>query len=276
MTSGIQETVDGILQSDDQREREKIADWYAPAAFAEQYNEYSRARQSGTGAWFLQDDRYISWRENQTKTPNATLLCPGIPGSGKTMMAIAVIDDLRTRLKNEENCVVVYFYCNFNRREKQELHQIYSSLVRQLFQEGNVPEEVETLYLEHRDRQTNPSIEELKILLRVLAQRHKRTYIVIDALDECNIDNSTRDRLLHELFNIQKGPGGVSLLMTTRFIPEIMQQFETCEQIEVRAAKDDIERYLNNRMTELASFARRRIDIQGEIKSQIVTLVDGM
>lgn len=69
---------------------QEVADWYRPTEFADLQTDQLSRRQLGTGDWLLARPEYLQWREQV----NSTLLCPGIPGSGKSVMIATVIDDL--------------------------------------------------------------------------------------------------------------------------------------------------------------------------------------
>jgi len=72
--------------------------------------------------------------------------------------------------------------------------------MRQIFQEqAKIPEAVEKTYLRHRNRRTRSSLEELKTLLQLLVQDYTRVFILIDALDEYNNTDRSRDKLQDEL-----------------------------------------------------------------------------
>lgn len=73
LTSDVKEDVETLAQSDQEREKEAVANWFAPASFGEQQNDYLAQRQAETGTWFLNDPRYVNWKE----TSGSTLLCPG-------------------------------------------------------------------------------------------------------------------------------------------------------------------------------------------------------
>jgi adenylylsulfate kinase-like enzyme len=60
---------------------------------------------------------YHHWRDHA----NATLLCPGIPGSGKSVMAATIVDNLRAYFEQEKEVVPIYFYCSFNRQSEQNI-----------------------------------------------------------------------------------------------------------------------------------------------------------
>jgi hypothetical protein len=147
-----------------------------------------------------------------------------------------------------------------------------------MFQERQyVPKAIEDIYLKHRDRRTRPSEDELKGLLRLLVQDYARVFIVINALDECDNKAGSRDQLLNELFDLQAQKAkNVNILATTRIIPEITAWFTICPKIEIRARKEDIERYLDSRMSILPLFVRQSIKLQSEIKKEITDAADRM
>ena len=153
-----------------------------------------------------------------------------------------------------------------------------AALIRQLFQEQvQLPVTVKALYDKHRDRQTKPTMEELGTLLQSLVKLHRRVYIVIDALDECQNTSRQRDRLLDEIVSLQHSDGNyVSMLATTRFVPEILERFSRCPQIEISASESDLEIYLADRMTTLADFVAKETGLQEEIKRCIVGAAKGM
>jgi Cdc6-like AAA superfamily ATPase len=267
--------VEYLSRNDQQSERNKIADWFAPSSFADQQNDYLAQRHAGTGTWLCKNSQYEHW----CRQADNTLLCPGIPGSGKTVMVATIVDDLQRRFREQRDVVVVYFYCNFNRSSEQQLHQILASLVRQLFQEQpHVPEPVQEIYRKHQARRTRPNLEEIKKLLRVLVQEHVRVFIVVDALDECNNTDKVCDKLLNEFFELQQQNTmkNLNILATTRFVPQILHRFLAFPQIEIRAQKADIERYLDARMPELTNCVQRNERLQQDVKTQITGSADGM
>jgi len=81
--------------------------------------------------------------------------------------------------------------------------------------------------------------------------------------------------LLLELFNLQ-AKTRANLLTTSRFIPEIIKEFEGSISLEIRARDEDVERYLNGHMSQLLSFVSRNLDLQKEIKTKIISAIDGM
>ncbi|KAK5073265.1 hypothetical protein LTR51_005907 [Lithohypha guttulata] len=270
----VYEGVQDLQHSDAQRERTIVADWYSSTDFANQQTDQLYQREPGTGRWFLGRSEYQQWRQQV----NSTLLCPGIKGSGKSVMIATVINDLQGYFRESKDVVVAYLYCNFNRQAEQDLRSMLATLTRQLFQEkAQLPDAVTALYEKHRDRATRPSVEELKNVLRLLVSSCGCVFVVVDALDECGNTEKQRDNLLDELFSLQKSiHNNIHVLATTRFIPDIVNQFSGRPQLEIRAAEADIQVYLANRMNRLARFVSQDDQLQEEIKRQIVDAAEGM
>lgn len=104
---------------------------------------------------------------------------------------------------------------------------------------------------------------------------YSRVFFVIDALDECQISHDCRKRFLPELFSLQ-AKCGVNIFATSRFIPEITENFKGCISLEIRASDYDVEGYVDGHISSLPSFVGRSSDLQKEVKTEIVKAVDGM
>lgn len=255
-------------------ERKLVADWYSRAGFAEQQTDHLSRRAEGTGGWFLASPEYQYWRSNANKT----LMCPGIPGSGKSIMVATIVDDLWDQYAGDINVAIAYLYCSYNRQSEQNLRHMLGALVRQLFQEQEeLPLPVKNLYTKHRNRGTSPSVDELKELLRKLSDLYSRLFIVIDALDECSNIEQDRDQLLDELFILQKQKReNTNILATSRPVPDVTERFQRCPQIEIRAHDEDMNIFFDRHMARLGRFVQRDSRLREEIKRSITKAAQGM
>jgi hypothetical protein len=61
-----------------------------------------------------------------------------------------------------------------------------------------------------------------------------KVFIIIDALDEYQASVDDRHLFLRSIFNLQ-AHAHVNIFATSRFIPEIEQQFEKCKRVEIWA-----------------------------------------
>jgi Cdc6-like AAA superfamily ATPase len=255
------------------KEHQSILDWLTAIDYAPQQSDFINRRQEGTGRWLLDSTEFQEW----LNTSKQTLFCPGIPGAGKTMITSIVVDELYTKFQNDASVGIAYIYCNFRRQREQKPADLLTSLLKQLVQEQRfVPESVKTLYERHKDKRTRPSFDEISKELHSVVADYSRAFIIIDALDECQVSDGGRQRLLAEMFNLQTKTGA-NLLATSRFIPETVKKFEgNSTRLEIRASDDDLRRYLDGHISRLPSFVSRSPDLQNEVKTAIINVVDGM
>jgi hypothetical protein len=264
--------VDKLNRHQDDQERRAIINWLTPIDYSAQQSDFLARRQEKTGLWLLDSDEFQRWL-NKSKQ---TLFCPGIPGAGKTMITSIAIDNLCARFQNDPSVGVAYVYCNYRRQQEQKPADIFASLLKQLIQERpSLPESIRAMHKLHKDKQSRPSFEEILSALHSIVTDYSRVFIFIDALDEYQTSDGRHRILLSEIFSLQ-AKTGVSLFATSRFIPEIMKEFEGCISLEIRASEEDVQRYLDGHMSQLPPFISGKPGLQETIKTEITKAVDGM
>lgn len=236
-------------------------------------------RQPGTGQWFLDSARYQMWLETQKNT----LFCPGIPGTGKTIPASIVIEDLFSRFESDQEVGIAYLYCNFQRQDTQKVDDLLASLLRQLAQRRLfMPGELTALYDKHKDKQTQPSVDEIFAGLQSVVRIYSRVFIVVDALDEC--DKECMSIFLSQIFSLQASTTA-NLLATSRPIEVIKRRFEgRGEMAHISARDEDVEKYLDQDMETLPLLEKdneglsetRKEYLRNQIKTTLIKGVDGM
>ncbi|KAH8701007.1 nucleoside phosphorylase domain-containing protein, partial [Talaromyces proteolyticus] len=276
--SGVQEgltvisrDVDKLLCVHHDQEHQAILNWLTATDYSSQQSDFIERRQEGTGEWLLKSNEFQEWI-NQKQI----LFCPGIPGAGKTIATSIVIDHLYRKFQEDTSVGIAYLYCNFRRQQEQHLTDLLLSLLKQ-FAHPSVPKTVISLYEYHKEKGTRPSFAEVLDVLYTVVTGYTRAFIVIDALDECQVSDGTRDKFLSEIFQLQ-AKTGVNFFATSRFIPDIRAEFERRESIllEIRARDGDVRSYLEGHMSRLPSFVKRQPNLQEEIKTEIACAVDGM
>ncbi|KAE9371875.1 hypothetical protein N431DRAFT_341685, partial [Stipitochalara longipes BDJ] len=254
-----------------QHERQAILDWLTSIDFLSQQHDFISRRQEGTGQWLLDSAEFKAWMETEQ-----TLFCPGIPGAGKTILTSIVVEELTTRSSNDPTIGIAYIYCNFRRQEEQKIDDLLASLLKQLAQgQASIPGAVKDLYNRHQRNKTRPLLNEVSASLQVVATLYSRVFIIIDALDECQVSHGCREKFLSEMFSLQTKTR-VNLYATSRFIPDITEKFNKGLQLEIRASNHDVRRYLDSHMSQLPRCVLRSSDLQDEIKTNIIKAVDGM
>jgi hypothetical protein len=222
----------------------------------------------------LKSTEFQSW-VNQNKQ---TLFCPGIPGAGKTIITSIVVDDLHRRFQKDVRVGIAYLYCDFRRKQEQTPENLLASLLKQLAQQQrSVPESVKRLHKDHKSKKTRPSIDEISMVLHSVVADYSRAFIIIDALDECQVSGGARAKFLSEIFKLQD-KSCASIFATSRFIPDVKGEFERRKSIllEIRASNEDVRRYLDGHRSKLPNFVLKSPDLEEEVKTSIVKAVDGM
>ncbi|KAH7190174.1 hypothetical protein DER44DRAFT_903943 [Fusarium oxysporum] len=248
----------------------KVLNWLTPIDYAPQHNDFISRRQPGTGQWLLDSAEFQEWLE----TDKQTLFCPGIPGAGKTIITAIVIDYLQSKFRDDQNTGIAYIYCNFRRQDEQKAENLLGSLLKQLAQRrSSLPASVKDLYDRHKKTQTRPSFDEISVTLHSVAATYSKVFIVVDALDECQISDDNRTRFLDKVFKLQDN--AVANIFVTSRPSEISNSFSKGLCRTISATNEDILTYLN------AKISLRQSDIIDDevrdmIRRGVLEAADGM
>jgi len=265
--------VDQLVSRQHNQDRQTILDWLTPIDYAPQQSDFISIRQEGTGQWLLTSNEFRGWLDQS----NRILFCPGIPGAGKTISTAIVVDELYNRFRNNSSIAIAYVYCNFRRQHEQKAIDLLANLLKQLVcGRESVPQSIQRLYEKHQQKRTRPIINAILRALQSIVPDYSKTFIVVDALDECQVKDGEQKRFLAELFSLQTKTE-INLFVTSRFIPEIEKEFNgRSTKLEIRATDEDLLKYLDQHILKLPSFVSRNADLQKEIKTAILKAVDGM
>lgn len=250
----------------------KILDWLTLVDYGLQQSDYIRRREQGTGQWLLDSPEFKTW----INTKNQTLFCPGIPGSGKTILTSIIVEELSLRFSTDTSIGIAYLYFNFRRHDEQKIDNLLASLLKQLAEnQPSLPVAVKELYDQHKKKRTRPSFEDIFNCLKIVTKLYSRVFILVDALDESTVSDGCRQRFLSSLFNLQ-AEFGASFFATSRLILSIEKEFEGHSKLDIRASDEDVRRYLDGHMFRLPRFVTRSFELEEEIKIAIVKATEGM
>ncbi|KFY34436.1 hypothetical protein V494_06771 [Pseudogymnoascus sp. VKM F-4513 (FW-928)] len=262
----IKDGVDQLNQRQDEQMRRAITDWLTLIDYSTQQSDIISKWQEGTGQWLLESIEFLQWL-NQT---NHTLFCTGMPGAGKTILTSTVVRHLYSIFENDDTVGIAYLYCNFRRGQDQEPAELLTSLLKQLLRKKPlVPDYLKRLYQYYQLNGLRPTYNQILESIYSIIIGNSRTFIVIDALDECQVSNRDRKTFLSDIFNLQI-KSQVSLFATSRFIPEIINEFKGSLSLEIRARDDDVRTYLDKNMFSLPLCILRDPTLQEQIKTDIV------
>lgn len=191
------------------------------------------------------------------------------------MMAAVAIDFLY-RTTYSDDIGIAYLFCSYKAQVEQSATNLFAALLKQLVQSRpDIAASVMGLYDRHSKRRTKPSLDELMQALLSTCSSYSTVYVVVDALDECSNRDGVRRQLIDKLCSFQASRN-VQLLFTSRFVPEVMENFRTSPWLEVRANEEDVRRYVAGHIQRLPKCIQRDEGLKNNVQSKIVEAVDGM
>jgi len=201
----------------------------------------------------------------------------GIPGAGKTIMTSIVVNHLHTKFGSDPRTGIAYLYCNFRRQDEQSATNMLASILKQLaLGRPQMPAVVERLHENHHAKQTRPSLGEVVTELHAVSSAYSKSFILVDALDECCISEGARQVFISELLHLQARVRS-NIFVTSRINPQIARELgSACICVEIQASDDDVRRYLDGQMRRLPAFVQKSVAIQEEVKRGITDVVKGM
>jgi len=163
-----------------------------------------------------------------------------------------VIDNLCGQVRGQ-NVTVACLYLDFTAKREQSSTSMLGALLKQLVVGlGEVPEEIVEAYEEQRNfiGGRRPQHTDIVKMLQTTASK-KRTFICIDALDECVPEH--RVKLLDSLNKILQESPGTRIFVTGR--PHIRSDIGRrlagrVTNLPISTKRDDIVRYLHSRLEE--------------------------
>ncbi|KAJ6517782.1 hypothetical protein DFH09DRAFT_1287642 [Mycena vulgaris] len=205
----------------------------------------------------------------------STLWCHGIPGAGKTVLASMVVDHLSAEFRNNKNIGVACIYLNHKEANQQPPPKLLAGLWRQLVLDRDIGFIAKSLYKQHREKGTVPSLEEVVNVLSSSLKEFSQVFIIVDAMDE--YPEFQREILLQQLAVMGSN---VNLMITSR--PNISPEpssFPNLETLDVQAAPEDIRGYIDAQIKlspRLSKHIQKKPMLHEEIHAKITDTVAGM
>lgn len=174
---------------------------------------------------------------------------------------------------------LAFIYCNHKEYQSQNLEYLLRAIIRQLVEQRmSIPENICSLYSQHRGKRTAATKEECLWMLQSLSKDSTEVYVVIDALDEC-IDKENRHFWSDLLEQLRESVAHIRLLCTSRDIEDSKGILQDASRLEIRAKDADIEIYICERVRshdKLVTFCRQDPDLQGKVVQEVRSKSDGM
>jgi hypothetical protein len=204
------------------------------------------------------------------------LIVRGGVGTGKTILAALVVDDLQTQNMETLRAATAYIYCN----STTDIRQILSTIVKQLAQQRPfLPTDLREIYQSCRVSSRTPTLEELFTGLEIMSQAFDTVYLVVDALNECTQDTqSVRMVAEHEIVSyLQRAHGieTVNILITTQTGHNILHMFAGAAALEVAADEKDLRMFIEGQLSSLPVTFIANHDLRESIVTAVVRASHG-
>ena len=177
---------------------------------------------------------------------------------------------------------MAFFYFKFNDPLKQVPELMIKSLICQLWQRcSKLPGTIESMFCSHGRGQRQPTLDAILETLRELIRELPISYVVLDALDECN----DRTELLEILETIVRwGLTKLHIIVTSRRERDIESILETLVAepsqicLQSKIIDNDIRTYVRHRLSVDNSLKRwqKYGEVQKEIEAALMGKAHGM
>ncbi|KAH7487177.1 hypothetical protein FOMA001_g4902 [Fusarium oxysporum f. sp. matthiolae] len=239
-----------------------------------EYETNRKLRQGRTGLWLTQGPDFDFWYS----TPGSRLWCSGIPGAGKSVLAVAMTEECLQRNAQDTRKAVAYFFCTYKNESSQHSTTILSSLCMQLEMQSEsafqILQEYHDQLFSGRDLSARPTAETLAQKLHLICACFTRTYIIVDGLDECDHRVAANVECLAKLSLLQ-GYDVINMALSSRDEIIIRQRLKNdFPHVEIKAHTEDLQLYVASELSERIASKQLRLRDQS-LKDRIMTRLVG-
>ena len=136
---------------------------------------------------------------------------------------------------------IAYICCKYHDKASQGTANLISSISARSLQGSSIPELVQELYDSHASRGINPTLGEVKKLLKLLIGSYTTVFIIVDTLDE------SRDHGFYDELRALRQTA--SLVEFSRRNSRIEREYQDCLQLEANLhSAEDIKSYVAHRI----------------------------
>ncbi|KAL6905000.1 putative ankyrin repeat-containing protein [Trichoderma evansii] len=229
----------------------------------------SQKRLHNTTQWFLDHPNFKEWF---IEKKISSLWCSGKIGSGKTMIATAVIDAAKYRA-SEHKSPVVFFYCDYEYNDELDASFIISSFIKQIcefhYQNfGYFPEDVApALRRFFGPERTRPDFDDLEHVFSRLCRVVPDTVYIIDGIDALQEKHAIRFlKFVQQLFSSPRVSHRSRVLLLSRDqVPGYINVgtfiHGICQIPISTNATQDIESYIETSITEKMMYRKLTDDV---------------
>jgi hypothetical protein len=255
-------------------QRQKINHWLFASDSSTNYRRARHNRYEHTNLWFIKSRAFDEWREN-----DQLMWLYEKADCDKTVLSFIIIVEIECRRDSDE---VTYFYFDFNDIEKQTSKKMIRFIIKQfLAQFVKKCSQLEALFFSCNNEERQSNLNDLMQTLKKMIERYDKTYIILDALDEC----LNRQNLLKAIEQIQKWKlSQLHMLIISRMLTNIEEVLTSMIEsrnricIQSAAVNSDIEIYVDKRFRSDRRLSRwlKHSKAQKKIKNTLKKKADDM
>ncbi|THC87055.1 hypothetical protein EYZ11_013498 [Aspergillus tanneri] len=221
--------------------------------------------------WVLNHEDFQRWRD----VPDGQLLwIKGDPGKGKTMLICGIIDELSKTI--EDNINIAYFFCQANNSRINSATAVLRGLIYMLGkQQPSLYTYIPTRFLDNE----NGWFELCDVFRDILKDSAIRsTYLIIDALDECTID---QERLLRFLKEHSSSHPRVKWIVSSRNWPSIEKYLDSTTGIRLQLELNEhnlsaaVDLFVKYKVDELSKRNKYRMEKRKIVKDHLTANAKG-
>jgi hypothetical protein len=194
-----------IQLQEEQRRKEKrkvaLLDWLSSLSFRTAYDQRCNEHLDGTGSWLLSSEPYKNWKSSDESD---LLWVRGKPGSGKSVLAAVIITDLK--LEVEPETALGYAFCRRADESFQDPTKIFGALAKQVSQHKLTIDPILEMEGRASHLASSPSQSVIRLVMASAVKQFKRTFLIVDALDECKDNDQLAKDLLDLVENKELAP----------------------------------------------------------------------
>ncbi len=244
--------------------RNNVQRWLSPSNVKDDLHRYQLEYMPGSCDWILEAPQAQDCLNFNHPT---TMRVLGRPGSGKTVLASFLINHLVEQIESN----VLYFFCKAGDLEKQATTHVLRTLLSQLLHaDETLYHDIEPLYTKSGRATADSYVEVYAALLLAISKTTRKSFILIDALDE----SQDAESLLQSLFEAQRVAGGrMTMLFTSR---QMQSPFSFDEDLlfDSNSTNQPIQKYIDHRVLQMKTLSEGVLGLI--VVRQITRAADGL
>ncbi|KAH7397433.1 hypothetical protein BKA66DRAFT_241811 [Pyrenochaeta sp. MPI-SDFR-AT-0127] len=227
--------------------RHQILSAIPTSSYWSMQSKMSNLRHPKSNKWIQDTPEYLSW---YSSLGSDCLCCYGIPGSGKSVLAASLVDDLLACAAGPRT-LVIYYYCDFAENSSLEPICLLSSLIKQVLERVPLDQFTDSFDCPLKEGKPAPNLQKTLDYLADLIKIFDRAYIILDGLDQLTTDGQTV--VLDIIQNLLYNATIISKIFVTSRLEEyiIKRSLKSHKTIQLSngCTQDDMELFITESIT---------------------------